>query len=94
MRILTLSLVAAASALAVATPAAAQWYPQGPAYGYNHNYNQVRILQTRINNVQRQISMADRRNVITNREAKRLNNDAADMQFVVDLLREFEQVKR
>ena len=81
MRILTLSLVAAASALAVATPAAAQWYPpQGNAYGYNNAYGQVRSLQVRINNVQRQISMADRRNVITNREAKRLNNEARQLE--------------
>ena len=81
MRILTLSLAAAASALAVATPAAAQWYPpQGNAYGYYNNHGQVRALQARINQVQRQIYNFDRRNIITNREARRLNDQARDLE--------------
>jgi len=77
MRKFLISAAVAASALAVATPAAAQWYPpQQPAYGYgygyNNNYGQVRSLQARIDSIQRQIIQLDRRNQISNREARAL----------------------
>ena len=67
MRKVLISLAAAGSALAFATPAAAQYYPQAQpygqpyGYGYNNNYGQVRALQARINQVQRQIERLDRR---------------------------------
>ena len=62
MRKVLISLAVAASALAVATPASAQYFPapQGNAYGYNNNYGQVRRLQARIDQIQRQITMLDR----------------------------------
>src|SRR6185369_7109642 len=75
------------SVLAIATPAAAQYYPQpqpygspygapyGNAYGYN-NFGQVRMLQVRLNNVERQINRLDRRNRIGDREADRLRREA------------------
>lgn len=88
MRTLLIPLAAAASALAVATPAAAQYYPQpqhypvpqGPAYGYHNAYGQVRALQVRIDRIQRQIAHFDRRNIITNREARRLRDDSRDLE--------------
>ena len=88
MRKLIVSLAAAGSVLAIATPAAAQYYPQQPyqqqygasygnAYGYNNNnYGQVRALQVRINMVERQINQLDRRDRIRNGQADRLRNDA------------------
>ena len=81
MRTLIVSLAVAASALAVATPASAQWYfpSRGNAYGYN-NFGHARALQARIDNVQRRISMADRRNIITEREARRLKEQARDLE--------------
>ena len=79
MRTLIVSLAAAASALAVAAPAQAQWAPQGHAYGYN-NYGHVRSLQARIDNVQRQIKRADARNIISDREADRLKQQARDLE--------------
>ena len=80
MRTLIVSFAAAASALALATPAAAQYYPpQGNAYGYN-NYGHVRSLHARIDNVQRRINHADRRNIISEREADRLKNQARDLE--------------
>jgi predicted RNase H-like nuclease (RuvC/YqgF family) len=66
----------ATSALTAAAPAAAQYAsPYGNAYGYN-NYGQVRALQARVDNLQRQIRHLDRRNIISNREAANLMNDA------------------
>lgn len=63
MRKFVLALVAAGSTLAVATPAAAQYYPQGgygdryygDGYGYNRGYADVGGLHRRIENVLRSI---------------------------------------
>ena len=81
MRKTLISLAVAASALAVATPASAQYFPQpqGQAFGYN-NYGHVRALQARVNNLQRQIINFDRANVLSNREAARLRNEARELE--------------
>ena len=85
MRKTVLSIAAAGAALLAASPAAAQYYPQSqPApYGYNgngYNYNsgwgQVRALQVRIDNVERQINRLDRRDRIGDRSADRLREEA------------------
>jgi hypothetical protein len=77
MRNLMISLVAAGTALAFATPAAAQYYPQGrPAYGYNNGWGQVRALQARVDSVENQIRRLDRRDVIRDDSADRLRDDA------------------
>ena len=82
MRITLISLAAAASALAVATPAAAQYapQPQGYAYGHQGNWGQARALQVRIDNIQRQIAQLDRRNILSDREARRLSQDARQLE--------------
>jgi hypothetical protein len=75
-----ISLAAAGTALAFATPAAAQYFPQpqpyGNAYGYQNNFGQVRALQMRIDNIERQIRHLDRRDVIRDRGADRLRKEA------------------
>ena len=80
MRKIVLSLVAAGAALAATSPAAAQYYPNrpgpGPGYGYGHGYGQVRELQLRLDNIERQIDRLDRRDRIGDRMADRLRNDA------------------
>lgn len=85
MRKLLISLAAAGSALAAASPAAAQYYPQQYGYGYNGygyngygygDYGQVRALQARIDSIQYQIRMLDRRDAIRGESADRLNEDA------------------
>jgi len=92
MRTLIVSLAAAGSVLAIATPAAAQYYPQqqpyaqpyaqpygapyGNAYGYNNNYGQVRSLEVRINAIQRQIQQLDRRDRVRDNTADRLRSEA------------------
>jgi hypothetical protein len=82
MRKFLISLAVATSALAVAAPASAQYFPQpqGNAYGYNNNYGQVRVLQVRINQIQRQIERLDRRNILSNREARRLREESRDLE--------------
>ncbi len=90
MRKFLIPLAAAASALAVASPASAQVYGNlgvglglggpaygAPAYGYGYNnYGQVRALQYRIDGVQRQITMLDRRNILSRGEARRLREES------------------
>ena len=88
MRKVLISLAAAGTALAFATPASAQYYPQPQPYGYNNGYGyngyngykngfgQVRALQYRIDAVERQIRQLDRRDVIRDRSADRLQDEA------------------
>ena len=80
MRTKLLTAVAALSVLGVAAPAAAQWAPQ-PGYGYGNqnNYGQVRALDARTVQLQREIDRLDRRNVLSNREARQLRNTALDI---------------
>ena len=81
MRKVLLILAAAGSALAVTSPAAAQYYPTPPAhgqgyqFGYN-NFGHVRALQARIDRVQRNIERLDRRDAIRERSARRLREEA------------------
>ena len=85
MRKVILSVVAAASALAVASPAAAQYYPapQGPVHGYGYgdnHYGHFRNLQVRIDNLQRTINRLDARNIIRDREAERLRDQSREIE--------------
>ncbi|HEX6661881.1 MAG TPA: hypothetical protein VF067_08450 [Sphingomicrobium sp.] len=87
MRKLIISLAAAGAALAIATPAAAQYYPgqygqpYGNAYGYNnYNYGQVRALQARIDRIEWQINRLDRRDRIRDRSADRLREEANNIE--------------
>ena len=91
MRKIVLSIAAAGAALIAASPAAAQYYPQPQSYGYGgqpygygqqygygfqNNYGQIRTLQARLNNVERQINRLDRRDRIGDRSADRLRYEA------------------
>jgi hypothetical protein len=94
MRKLMISLAAAGTALAFATPAAAQYYPQ-QSYGYgqqyggygqqysgygNNGWGQMRALQARIDAVEHQIRRLDRRDVIPDYRADRLRNEAQNVE--------------
>jgi TolA-binding protein len=85
MRKVLISLAAAGSALAFATPAAAQPYPQpygnpyGNAYGYN-NYGQVRALQARIDNIQRQIERLRAQRLLSRDEVNGLRSESRDLE--------------
>lgn len=82
MRKILVSLAAAGAALAIASPAAAQYYPgqpYGAPYGYGYgfnNYGQVRSLQYRIDNIERQINRLDRYNRVGDRAADGLRREA------------------
>jgi hypothetical protein len=69
-----------ASTIAAAAPATAQWQPQGNAYGYD-NRGQGRRLEMRIVNLRREIARLDRRNIISEREARRLDMQARDLEM-------------
>ena len=78
MRKVVLGLAVAGAALIASTPVSAQYYPQGSGYGYNGygNFGQVRVLQARIDAVERQIRFLDRRDVVRDGRADRLRNEA------------------
>ena len=85
MRKFLISTALVASTLAVAAPAAAQWappQPQGYAYGYD-NYGQTRRLEVRVQRLRQEIRQLDRRNILSNREARRLDDEARDLQMRV-----------
>jgi len=86
MRKVVLSVLAAASALAAATPAAAQYYPAPqPGYGYNNGYNgygynnqgQTGRWAGEVNRIRRDIDMLRSQGRLTNRELRRLNYDTS-----------------
>ena len=81
MRKFVIAAALAASALTAAAPAAAQWAPPpyGHAYGYN-NYGQVRRLQARVDQLQRQIVRLDRRDILNKREARHLLGESRDLE--------------
>jgi hypothetical protein len=86
MRKVPISVAAAVSALAIVTPASAQYYPapQGPVngygYGYNNNYGSVRSLQVRIDRLQQRIARFDSRDRVSEREARRLREESRDIE--------------
>ena len=81
MRKFVIAAALAASALTAAAPAAAQYYPQPQGYGYGYNnFGQVRHLQFRIDQLQRQINHLDRRNILSEREAFRLRQDSREIE--------------
>jgi opacity protein-like surface antigen len=92
MRKVLIALAAAGSALAFASPASAQYYPQpqqpygygGQAYGYNgygnNGFGQVQQLRQRIDALQNRIRWMDRANVIRDHSADRLKEEARDLE--------------
>lgn len=88
MRKFIVSAALVTATLAAAAPASAQWarpIPQGNAYGYN-NYGQVRRLEARVDQIRRQIQRFDRRNIISDREARRLGEEARDLDRRINML--------
>jgi len=80
MRKVLISLAAVGTALAFATPAAAQYgQPYGNAYGYN-NYGQVRALQARIDNIQRQIERLRAQRLLSRDEVNGLRSESRDLE--------------
>ena len=82
MRKFVIAAALAASTLTVAAPAAAQWYPPQPQ-GYGHpasNWGQVRRLQARVDQLQRQIRWLDSRDILSEREAAYLRQESRELE--------------
>ena len=93
MRKLIMTLAATGTALAIATPAAAQYYPAPPvqpyaqpygapygnAYGYN-NRRLVRALQVRVDRIQRDLRRLAQIRAISPNEFRNRNEDARDIE--------------
>lgn len=80
MRKFLISAAVLASTLATAAPAAAQWAPPGYGYGYG-NQGQTRRLEVRVMQLRRDIAQLDRRNILSNREARRLDAEARNIEY-------------
>ena len=94
MRKVLFSLAAAASALAVASPAAAQYYPAPPAYapgynngygngynnGSNRGYGNVRALQSRVDRIQRDLGHLASNRMISRNEYNNRQQDAREIE--------------
>ncbi|HUP67708.1 MAG TPA: hypothetical protein VM145_05830 [Sphingomicrobium sp.] len=88
MRKFVISLAAAGAALVVASPAAAQYYPQQQPYGYaghggygfNNGYGQLRSLQQRIDRIQYRIEQLDRRHAGRGNSAKSLRKESRSIE--------------
>ena len=86
MRKFVISLAAATAALAVASPAAAQYYPQAQPYGYNgyngyngygyNGYGQVRALQQRIDVLQNRLRHVG----VRGKSAQRLREESRSLE--------------
>ena len=80
MRKVLISLAAAGTALAFATPATAQFYPaqmQSQGYGYGQQYRGgMRSLQVRVDRIQRDIEQLRARRIITRNEAQGLRSES------------------
>jgi vacuolar-type H+-ATPase catalytic subunit A/Vma1 len=94
MRKLIIGCALAASALTIAAPAAAQYYPQQQTYGSNQGYNQgynqnygynqnnrgdARILIARVDQVRQQIRQLGRSGALSRQEAYRLDAEAQQL---------------
>ncbi|MEO7635272.1 MAG: hypothetical protein ABIS38_06465 [Sphingomicrobium sp.] len=85
MRKVLISIAAAGTALAFATPASAQYFPQSqPGYGYGYNqggynrggYGQVRMLQARVDRIQGQLDRLAQQRAISRGEYRALHGDS------------------
>ena len=86
MRKLLFSVIAAASTIGIAAPAAAQWAPpvyQYQPYNYNHGFNfhsYARTMQARVQRIRGDIRTMDARRILSNREARSLDNEARNIE--------------
>ena len=84
MRTFLISIAAVAATAGFAAPASAQWAPPAPygapAYGYAHGYGHVHALQARVDMIQRHIVTLDRRNILSNREARQLREQSRQVE--------------
>ena len=83
MRKVLISIAAAASALAVATPAAAHYYPVRPASGYGSGYglSHARAMKARVDRIQFEIRRLAQYRMISPREYRNLIRDSREVEY-------------
>jgi hypothetical protein len=86
MRKLLISVIAAASTIGIAAPASAQWAPpvyRYQPYNYNYGFNfhsYARTMQARVQRIRGDIRTMDARRILSNREARALDNEARSIE--------------
>ena len=86
MRKLLISVIAAASTMGIAAPASAQWAPpvyRYQPYNYNYGFNfhsYARTMQARVQRIRGDIRTMDARRILSNREARALDNEARSIE--------------
>ena len=83
MRTALLTIGAAVSALVVATPASAQYFPQPRGYMYQqvpYNYGHARALKARLDYTQREIRRLAQYRMISRHEYQNLMRDSRDIE--------------
>lgn len=86
MRKLLISVIAAASTIGIAAPASAQWAPpvyRYQPYNYNYGFNAhsyARSMQARVQRIRGDIRTMDARRILSNREARALDNEARSIE--------------
>ena len=83
MRTALFTIGAAVSALAVATPASAQFYPQPRGYMYQptYNYGHARALKARLDYTQREIRRLAQYRMISRNEYHNLIRDSREIEY-------------
>ena len=84
MRTALLTIGAAVSALAVATPASAQYFPQPRGYMYQqvpYNYGHARALKARLDHTQRELRRLAQYRMISLNEYHKLIRDSRDIEY-------------
>lgn len=84
MRKTLITLAAAASALVVASPAAAQYY-SGPAYGYGYNRGGANQWHNELQQIRYQADMLARQGRLTRSESRDLFRDIRSMERAIDV---------
>lgn len=86
MRKFLIPIVAAASTLAIAAPASAQWAPpvyHYAPYNYGHGYNGfnfARSMQARVQRIRGDIRNLEARRILGRSEARQLDNEARSVE--------------
>ena len=58
-----------------------QNYGYGQNQGYNNNWGQARALMARVDQIRRQVRVLDQRNILSQREAYRLDAEAQQLRY-------------
>ena len=84
MRTALFTIGAAVSALAAATPASAQYFPQPRGYMYQqvpYNYGHARALKARLDYIQREIRRLAQNRMISRHEYQNLTRDSREIEY-------------